>query len=249
MSRKIERWIATADNHGNHAHEPTCSVLFDFIKHFKPTMRIHLGDGYNFAKLRKGATPQERQEALQPDVDAGNHFNERLKPNVYLCGNHCFRIFQLAKSTDEGDRALATKTIDSMHESIGNGRLIEYGKETGFFRYGDYTFTHGFASGDGASRLMANVFGNVIFGHNHFCDDQPVARFDHETGEHRARGICAGCTCHTSQDYNLGQLKTLRQENAFVYGFKVGNRLIPYSARAIEGRWFFPSEFREVIPA
>lgn len=246
---KIEKWICVADNHGDHAHEPTCSVLFEFIKHFRPHKRFHLGDGFNFAKLRKGATPQERQANIGPDLRAGCDFLKRYNADAYIWGNHCHRIAVLAQSSDEGEVALATQTIEAMEKAIGKGQSVRWGKTAGHIRYGDYTLTHGFASGDAASKIMAQVFGNVLYGHNHFCDDMPVPRFDHETGEHRARGICVGCLCHEEQDYNLGQLKTLRQENAFAYGLKIGNRLIPYHARKIEGRWFFPSEFREVIPA
>ena len=48
------RVVVMGDNHGNHADPDTLKAVLAFCKDFKPHHRVHLGDNWDFAALRKG---------------------------------------------------------------------------------------------------------------------------------------------------------------------------------------------------
>ena len=53
MSNPI-RFVAFGDNHGDMADDEATDALCEFIKDYKPTVRVHLGDCFDFRSLRRG---------------------------------------------------------------------------------------------------------------------------------------------------------------------------------------------------
>ena len=48
------RFVAFGDNHGDMADHEATDALCEFIKDYKPTVRVHLGDCFDFRSLRRG---------------------------------------------------------------------------------------------------------------------------------------------------------------------------------------------------
>src|SRR6476469_5531291 len=101
MSRPTYRkWCAAFDNHGNEADKSAVKAFFEFNKWFKPEIRVHGGDCFNFAALRKGASDEEKREGIRQDVDAGIDFIKQFEPTHFLRGNHDERLWDASKSDD-----------------------------------------------------------------------------------------------------------------------------------------------------
>ena len=90
------RFVAFGDNHGDMADDNAVEALVEFIKDYKPTVRVHLGDCFDFRSLRRGVgNDAEGAESLAADIAGGEDFLERTKPTVYLMGNHEHRAIAL----------------------------------------------------------------------------------------------------------------------------------------------------------
>lgn len=89
MSR-FKKFIIAFDNHGDMIDADSERVFFKFMADWKPDIRIHGGDCFDFRPLRRKADDEERRESLRLDWDMGLDFFERLRPQHYLLGNHCF---------------------------------------------------------------------------------------------------------------------------------------------------------------
>ena len=70
-------------------------ALEKHIKDFKPDHRICLGDMFDFRALRKGIGREESDaySDLVTDTTAAYGWLERLKPTVFLNGNHEYRLY------------------------------------------------------------------------------------------------------------------------------------------------------------
>ena len=48
MTSKGERFVVAADSHGDQVDEETANALFAFCKDYRPTIRVHAGDAWDF---------------------------------------------------------------------------------------------------------------------------------------------------------------------------------------------------------
>jgi predicted phosphodiesterase len=232
------RFSFGCDNHGNECDERAVKVFHEFNAYFKPTIRIHGGDAFNFARLRKAAKDDERRKPIKDDLDAGLAFFDEFKPTHFLRGNHDERLWDSLASDDGALKDFAGYAVDDIVAALNGGQMFPYGKRRGVMQLGDYRFVHGFAAGLHATKKHAETYGNVIHGHNHAPDIYQVPRLEN------TRGIGAGCLCKLDQDYNRAHINTLRQAHGFVYGILTPtNRLVVWEARSVDGEWYFPSEF------
>lgn len=233
-----KRWTFLSDNHGDEADPIACRIALQFVKAFKPHIRIHGGDGVNLDALRMRASEDEKQGGINDDMAAGMEFNRLYKPTHYLMGNHCWRLERAMDSPRKMLAELACIMWRDFQESLNGAQIFPYCKRRGVMRLGNFSFIHGYSSGVYAVRKAALSYGNVICGHLHRVDMQPVERYD------GAVGYCSGALCRLLADYNRGQLGTLAQSHGFMYGFLTPNgTVIPYQARPIDGTWVFPTEF------
>ncbi len=229
------------DNHGNKAVESVVKVALDFCnKILKPKIRIHGGDNWNFAALRKGASDAEKREKLSDDFDEGIDFLKRYKPTVFLRGNHDERLFDLLDSGSEESVGYAKSLITQMEGALGGCRMIPYTKRKGVYQLGNYKVLHGYNAGKYAAQHAAMTYGNVMMGHVHAHDQASVPRWE------GAEGHTSGCLCDLDQTYNRGHIATLRQSHGWLYGFLFPSGAVQVNhARQIDGRWILPTEFIE----
>lgn len=237
----LERFIAVGDNHGDLVDEKVAEVMFDFKRSFRPTVRIHAGDCWNFAAFRRGATEQEQRSELKPDIVAGKDYMRRFNPTVFLAGNHDQRLWDLCKSDDKKLALAGEKILEDILPTFKKAQFYEYNKTTGIHRYGDTNFLHGYCHGIYAAKACAAAYGKSAMWHVHAPDMASVARID------GAVGYTSGCQCTLEQDYNRSHISTLRQNHGFIYGFKLPNNTLQiFQAFPKDGNWLFPTEFRYV---
>lgn len=224
----IIRWVAAGDNHGHHVCEETQDALGAFIGKWKPTLRIHLGDCFDFGAWRRGASPEDQEEGIAEDLKAGNHFIKKiLKPTIYLQGNHDIRAEEqmLSRNGDRRENAeRAVRSYADALESVGCREIHRYsvkGKteaDVNRFRVGKLTGCHGFRAGINATRETARTLGRpgdvVIHGHTH---DFALCTIEHL--EASIVGVSGMCLMDISKaDYALRRLATTKWCNGWLHG-------------------------------
>lgn len=240
---KPRKFIAVSDNHGHHYEPRACAAMFDFLKSWKPDLRIHLGDCFDMTALRRGASDDDKRTPLSDDVAAGCDFLRKFSPTHFLRGNHDERLWDLLDVDDAKLSEYALKLVDEIRDAIGDAKMLPYHKRNGVLKIGKLSFIHGYHSGLNAARMAAQVFGSVLMGHVHTIDQFSVPGLEPRIG----RAI--GCMCQVDATYNRAQANTLRQTNGFSYGFifPSGHYQV-FQAEGIAGTWYMPSEFRCIQP-
>jgi predicted phosphodiesterase len=229
----MKRFVIVGDNHGDTAEEGLPEKFFEWLGDFRPQIRIHSGDNWNFAALRKKATQEEKTIAIAPDYEAGNDFIDRYfdggELRVLLRGNHDERIYDLAETcTDAALKHLA----DKMTHEIGNRvakrrvRMLKYDAKLGVLDVDGVRVLHGYAAGIGSARKFAFVYGTCAFGHTHSMDVCPVERWPRPSISHGT-----GCIQKIDQPYNSKQIGKLRHENGWLYGFTDGTSATYFQAK------------------
>jgi predicted phosphodiesterase len=225
----IIRWVAAGDNHGHLVDGETQDALADFIwKRWKPTLRIHLGDCFDFGAWRRGATPDEQEEGITEDLKAGNHFLRKvLKPTIFMQGNHDIRAEEQMQSRNGDRRENAMHAVQSYTDTLKDIGCKEFhryavkGKNeesVNRFRVGKLTGTHGFKTGVAGTRETARTLGRpgdvVIHGHTH---DFALCTIEHlEASIVGVSGMC--CMDIDKADYALRRLATTKWVNGWLHG-------------------------------
>lgn len=238
---RYKKYVALFDNHGDMMDQSAFKAAKEFIKYFKPDIRIHGGDCFDLRCMRKGAGKDEEFEDLKADIDAGVEFLSWLKPKYWLRGNHDERLIDATDSPNPVLRRFACMAWQDIIDRIPKTKILPYDKYQGILKLGHLSIAHGFASGIYAARTMATVYGNILFGHVHFIDAHSIAGLEPRVG------WACGCMCKLQMGYNRAQIQTLRQCHGFAYGFLYEDgTFLNMQARSINGSWLFPTEFKEI---
>jgi predicted phosphodiesterase len=240
------RFVVASDSHGDQIDATTETALLSFIADFKPQIRIHAGDVFDFRNLRRGASDDEKAHSLEDDWQMGSDFMRRFfdggRENHFLRGNHDERLWNFAHSATGLLRDYAHDGIARVEKLVAKSRarMLPYDSRLGVLKLGALKVIHGYAAGIGAARKHAIVYRNVLFGHTHNCD---VAGAESDEGVSEARGI--GACCRLDMPYNAHQTGKLRHQNAFCYGllFEDGTYQLN-QAKKIDGRFYVASDFR-----
>lgn len=217
--RHCRRFVMVADSHGDCLDPVAEKALFSFISDFKPTVRLHLGDLWDFRNLRNGAGEKELAESMEPDWDAGKEFFLRYFPkgteNHLLLGNHDARMWEAASDIDGVKRDYAQGKLKEIKALAAKRRVktYPYDSRLGVLNIGHLRAIHGYASGRNAGTVHARTYGNSFFGHVHEVSTNPVENL---TGPAEAR--CIGCLTRTDMAYNSRGLAKLRHRNGFLAG-------------------------------
>jgi hypothetical protein len=214
-----QRFIVAADPHGDQHDPDTAAALKAFIKDYKPVIRVHAGDNWDFRNLRKGASDDEKAASLVDDWEQGvdwmRWFFDGGRSNHFLRGNHDERMWHFAHNASGLLRDYAHDGIKRIDRVVkqANAAMLPYDSRHGVLRLGHLKVIHGFFAGMGAARRHSIAYGNCLFGHTHATDSAPVEHID---GPAEARGI--GCCCKIDMAYNQHSVNKLRHDNAFCYG-------------------------------
>lgn len=244
-SKDAQRFIVVSDNHGDMADAASVGALWSFMKDWKPEIRVHAGDNYDFRNLRKGASDEEKAASLADDWEAGNDFLRRFfdggASNHFLRGNHDERLYEFRNSCSGMLRDYATDGIKQMEAVVKKCRakMLPYDSDLGVLDLGKLSVLHGFHAGVGACRTHAAIYGNAIFGHVHTIETASVA--SREPAE--ARSI--GCLCKRDMDYVNKKTGKLRWAQGWAYGllFPDGTYQL-FQTRNIGGQFYAATEIK-----
>lgn len=242
-----KKFVVVADSHGSQLDPESDAALMGFIREFKPDVRIHLGDAFDFAALRNGASKEEQAISLDDDWECGGDFMRRFfdggKENYFLEGNHD-RV-RLENFTNNHNAMIRDAALDGIEQLDWLYRKCRckhfpYDSRLGVLRLGHLKAIHGYAAGIGATAKHARVYGNVLHGHTHTIECVTVESDD---GCKEARAI--GAMCRLDMAYNSRQMNKLRHANGFAYGFLFpsGEYQI-FQARKIGGRFYVATDIQ-----
>lgn len=236
-----ERFVFVSDTHGDHVATGVMSIFQEWMKDWKPTIRLAGGDHFDFRWLRSRASDNEKAEEIQADITAGLDFLRWFKPTTMLMGNHDDRLNRAKESYIGAVKGLGLHIQEEIDAALPSGcEVLPYCKRNGVKRIGDVSFIHGFGSGINSLRRAGFVYGRVAQGHLHSVERLPVER--HERGF----AISAGCMCALDLGYNAAHLATLRQQHGWIYGVVRRNGgVVLWQAYEQGGAWILPSEMRQ----
>jgi predicted phosphodiesterase len=245
MSKHAQRFIVVSDNHGDMADAASVGALWSFMADWKPEIRIHAGDNFDFRNLRKGASDEEKAASLSEDWEMGNDFLRKFfeggKSNHFLRGNHDERIYDFRNSCTGMIRDYASDGIKQMEATVKRckAKMQPYNSDLGVLELGKLNVVHGYHAGLSACRLHAQIYGNVLFGHVHSIEVSTVASIDPT----EARSI--GCMCVRDMDYVNKKTAKLRWGQGWAYGllFPDGTYQI-FQTTSINGNFYAASQIQ-----
>jgi hypothetical protein len=244
---KFRRFVVASDNHGDMIDPIPSKALFDFLDDFKPEIRIHAGDNWDFRNLRKGASDDEKAHSLEDDWKSGCDFFEKFfkngKENHFLLGNHDDRLWQYQRSATGLLRDYAADGIQRVENLCSRMKVkkLPYDSALGILKLGKLSILHGYHAGVGAARHHANIYGNCLFGHVHTDESAPVASLE------PAEARTIPCLCIRDMDYINSKTGKLRWAQGWVFGllFDDGTYHIE-RVRGINGKFTYATGFKTI---
>ncbi len=243
---KARRFIIAGDSHGDML-DPNCAkAISSFMADWKPEVRIHSGDLFDFRNLRRGASDDEKTSSLSDDWEAGSDFARQFfdggKENHLLRGNHDERLWELTRSENGLLRDYAidgVKRVDFLMRKC-RSKMLPYDSRLGVLDIGHLRVIHGFRCGAGAATAHARIYRNCFYGHTH---DMSVSPVENLNGPAEARGI--GCLCKIDMHYNSRQTNKLRHQQGWVYGLLFSDGTYQaFQAKGINGTFACAQEIK-----
>lgn len=233
--KSSRRFVIVTDSHGEHIDREAEAMFRRFVKDYKPDIRIHAGDAFDFTWLRKKASDEEQRCDIHDDLTMGLDFLRWYKPTHITWGNHDKRVWDAAASDDGKMSFLAGQIIDMVESVIGGAKTYPYCKRNGVMQFGDRRIVHGYHGGINALSQAVQVYGAVIMGHVHRVEERSVGRWDGATGN------AIGCLCNLDLKYNYGTPGTLAQRHGFAFGTIANGKVHLCQAVKLEsGQWQVP---------
>lgn len=220
-----KRFMAVGCSHGSLANPKAIEAVLEFKRRYRPQVVVHLGDAIDVAAFRSGAKGSN-DEAIrhEPDLEAGLDFLTKLRPDVYLLGNHEARLWSLRNHYNAIVSGLAQSIVNDIEKTCKKLKCKvlpwEYNQS---YKLGDYSLMHGWFFNEMAARDHAETFGNVIFAHTHRASVAKGRRTDSPTG------INAGCLIDIPKaDYAKARRATQAWANGFVWGEFCDDRTVAW---------------------
>lgn len=173
MANIVRAWrrvMFITDNHGNLAHKDRVDEAWGIQQDFQPHLTVHLGDNWEFTALRRGASDSELNVDLQADVEAGEEFLQRFRPQIVFEGNHCKRIRRLMQKPDGRLAMLASMVYTRMMATIEDigAEWVLFNSKNGQRKIGAHLCMHGYAHGINAVERQRSAYRMpVIVGDGH----------------------------------------------------------------------------------
>ena len=237
---KLTKWVFSSDLHGDMQDADSVKAFLQFVKKFKPDVKIFGGDLFDFRAIRRGATNEEKADSMALDIQLGLKFLGQYKPHVFLRGNHDERLWDQAKCSfnglsrdhaQEGARSIETKC------KIIKCKMLPYDVNDGVYRLGKLTFVHGYHAGINATKKHAEVFaesgGAVLHGHTHAIQSASVVRHP------ECRGYAVGCLAQTKMGYNRHMTGRFLHQNGWAYGVVWKDGYEVMQARRMGDKWLY----------
>ena len=191
---------------------------------FDPHFTAHLGDFVDTTGWRSGARNADLADDYRGDISTGLTHLEQLQPQLVFCGNHEARLWRELSNKDGRIAGLADELIRHIRKHVhqAGAEFVEYDGILQGRMLGDFLLTHGTIYNQMACRDMAEMYGNVIFGHTH------TAAIQQARGMNQAMGVNVGTlTCKHAMEYAHCRRQTLAWRQAWVFGEYCDTKLMP----------------------
>ena len=236
-----KRLLAVGCSHGHLADRTATDAILRFRDAYKPHTVIHLGDAFDMTCFRGGAAGSNDEGVRpDPDVSTGLTFLERLRPNVFLCGNHEDRLWRLRESPKAIVASLADCIIREIEKELARhkAKLIPYTYKQEY-RLADILFMHGFIFSENAIRDTAEAYapqgGKVVFAHSHRAGMATGRRADSPLGFNTGTLISP-----SAAEYAKTRRSTLSWSQGFVWGAYNDNQSTLWLNQDTNGSWKLP---------
>jgi hypothetical protein len=227
----MKKFVFATDLHGDMQDPVVVSALYEFVKLYKPDIKIFGGDLFDFRNFRKGASPEEREMSLRGDIEMGLEFLKVYKPHVFLRGNHDERLWDSARHGKGVIKDWCEIAVNQITKKVNaiKCKMYPYDKRKGIYSLGRLRFIHGFNAGVHASRATALVYapegGAVLHGHNHAFQSATISKL------RRTEGYGVGALVQVDMEYNRSKPGGLMHGNGWAYGFVDGDEWEVYLAK------------------
>jgi predicted phosphodiesterase len=244
LGNNWDRWAIFSDNHGDCQDPKAIRAATKFLDLWKPTIRIHAGDNWDFRPLRRKASEEEKRELMRADFDAGMKFFKVFKPTHFLRGNHDERLWDLAKENkgimSEYARSLIAEAKNTL-DKFGS-KMLPYEKRKGVLKLGKLRVIHGYCHGVTAARRSAQAYGSVFMGHAHSIQSSSIEGLDNRVGH------IIGCLCLLDMDYSRATMASLVHRHGFRFGVihRKSGIYQSWQAESINGTWIIPTDTMEI---
>jgi len=175
--KSIKRIVVFPDCHAPNQDRLSVWSCLQFIKHYKPTHFIQLGDLCDWDSL---SVHEARRESDLTDInleirEANNLLDEieavlpKKCEKTLVGGNHEARYARFSVSNRHDTRVRQLHDFTTWENEYGlskrGWRWCQYGE---YYELGKIIFTHGwFSSGNHAQRHLGLYHKNIIYGHTH----------------------------------------------------------------------------------
>lgn len=242
---RSKRFVAVFDTHGDLIDRKAEKAFFEFLADFKPEIRVHGGDAFDFRWARRKATETEQRERIGADLAEGLDFLKRYKPTKFLRGNHDERVWDFVNESDDDKLVmLCGNIIEKVQAAIGrNCEMFPYERRKGVLRLGHLKIIHGYHAGITAARQAAQIYGSVLQGHAHTVDVAAVGSLERRVGR-----VC-GCLCNLDMPYMRANAASLRHAHGWAYGLLHDDGTYTISqCEGVNGKFVYASGFKELVP-
>jgi len=162
-------------------HDPAIDeIALDFIRDFKPHIRVAGGDWQSVDQVTKWNN--ESTLSLEAEFKMNAEALERFGITHYLEGNHEERLRRVGNLLDPRLRSLVglVKNLDLVKRGI---KFRPYHPTRGVLRFGKLKILHGWYCNEYMAKKTALTYGTCVFGHAHrFQTFWPKAAFDNHVG-------------------------------------------------------------------
>lgn len=215
ITKRWRRFMAVGCSHGNLADKAALAAVLKFKAAWKPDTTAHLGDAFDLTAFRSGAKgTSDETERPKPDVDSGMDFIERLRPQLWLMGNHEDRVYRLRHHYNAIVSELATNICEDIETTAKaiKCEIVPWSFKQSR-KVGNYSLLHGWFFNENCCRDHAEAFGNCVFAHAHRAGIGKGRRSDNPTG------ICVGTLANIpNMDYAKARRSTLSWSAGIVWG-------------------------------
>ena len=228
------KWVIAYDTHGDMIDKSVESDFFQFVDDFQPDLRIHGGDAFDFRPIRSGVDQNEKMESMKVDVEAGLEFMNRLKPDVWLMGNHDDRLHRTMEHAADGiARQHAHDIWDGICKALPNTQTLPYGAgNDSIYHIGDLSVLHGSQTGMYVSKQVAeHAASSAIMGHVHSSAMFPLANAKGHVG------YTSGCMCNLKMQYARQWRSALKWNHGWAYGYEDAGQASVFLAIKRHNRW------------
>jgi len=212
-----EKSIFIGCTHCDLVDEDAVKVVKNFLGDWKPKYRVHLGDLWDFAALRRGASAEDKMTPFKPDFQAGLDLLDWFKPQYLTLGNHDHRIWRTAEETaDETKAGLAREFCGQIEDELRK-RRIQW-TQWSVHNYlqlpmGGPKFIHGYRSTMYPAKAHFENWGECITAHVHKPDSYSARHID------GGKAFCIGTLADIRKlSYADAHAAKLGWRNSFLYG-------------------------------